>query len=113
MCWKDLPCWRRPSASTSGRSLWSAQPRHFGIRSGLHSHRGVHGATPEALAALHQQDLAVQSKYGVRYLKYWYDAATGKVFCLSEAPSREAALAVHREAHGEMPDEIFEVQEYE
>jgi hypothetical protein len=79
----------------------------------LDMHTGATGLTPEGLAELHRQDLAVQGKYGVRYLKYWYDAATGKVFCLSEAPSKEAALAVHREAHGQMPDDIFEVQEYE
>jgi hypothetical protein len=69
--------------------------------------------TPEIVAALHRQDLAVQDKYGVRYVKYWYDAATGRVFCLSDAPNKEAALAVHREAHGEMPDDIFEVAEFE
>jgi hypothetical protein len=57
--------------------------------------------------------VAVQERHGVRYLKYWYDPASGRVFCLSEAPSKEAALAVHRESHGQMPDEIFEVQEYE
>lgn len=68
---------------------------------------------PDELHALHQRDLAIQSKYGVRYLKYWYDAASGKVFCLSEAPDQEAALAVHREAHGGMPDDIFEVEEFE
>lgn len=69
--------------------------------------------TPEILAALHKQDLAVQDKYSVRYVKYWYDAATGRVFCLSDAPTREAALAVHREAHGHLPDDIFQVEEYE
>ena len=79
----------------------------------LDVHRTAPGVTIEALAEAHQKDLAVQGKYGVRYIKYWYDAATGKVFCLSEAPSKEAALAVHREAHGDMPDEIFEVQEFE
>jgi hypothetical protein len=79
----------------------------------LDMHSGATGLTPERLAEMHRRDLAVQDKYGVRYLKYWYDAATGKVFCLSEAPSKEAALAVHREAHGRMPDDIFEVQEYE
>jgi hypothetical protein len=81
----------------------------------LDIHNGEYGLTPEMLAEDHRRDLAIQSKYGVRYLKYWYDAATGKVFCLSEAPSKEAALAVHREAHGEggLPDEIFEVQEFE
>src|SRR3712207_7612589 len=57
------------------------------------SHHDVpKGVTPEALAALHQKDLAVEGKYGVRYLKYWYDAASGKIFCLSDAPSLEAAM---------------------
>jgi hypothetical protein len=79
----------------------------------LDIHSGYHGITLEALAEAHRKDLSVQSKYGVRYLKYWYDAATGKIFCLSEAPSKEAALAVHQEAHGELPDEIFEVQEFD
>lgn len=68
--------------------------------------------TPESdVAELHEKDLAAQARHGVRYLKYWYDAASGKVFCLSEAPNREAALTVHREAHGMLPDDIFEVQE--
>ncbi|MFI5266363.1 MAG: DUF4242 domain-containing protein [Chloroflexota bacterium] len=71
------------------------------------------GTAPEDVAEAHRRDMAIQSRYGVRYLKYWYDPATGKVFCLSDAPSREAALAVHRDAHGQMPDDIFEVQEYE
>ncbi|MBI2553121.1 MAG: DUF4242 domain-containing protein, partial [Candidatus Rokubacteria bacterium] len=50
-------------------------------------------------------------KYGVNYLKYWFDVGTGKVFCLVEAPSKEAAAAVHREAHGLVADEIIEVAE--
>ena len=43
--------------------------------------------------------------------RYWYDEATGKVFCLAEAPSPEAAEAVHREAHGLLADSIVEVKE--
>ncbi len=74
-------------------------------------HHRIDSLTPEMIAAAHAKDLAVQSKYGVSFLKYWYDEATGKVFCLSEAPSREAAEAVHREAHGALADEIFEVKE--
>jgi Protein of unknown function (DUF4242) len=79
----------------------------------LDTHPAQPGVTAEAAAEAHAKDLAVQAKYGVRYIKYWFDPITGKVFCLSEAPSKEAALAVHREAHGQMPDDIFEVQEYE
>jgi hypothetical protein len=65
------------------------------------------------LAEGHARDLAVQDKYGVRYVKYWYDAARGRVFCLVLAPSAEAAKAVHWESNGLRPDDIFEVQEFE
>jgi len=47
----------------------------------------------------------------VKYLKYWYNEQAGKVYCLVEAPSKEAAERVHREAHGLVADEIVEVQE--
>jgi hypothetical protein len=33
------------------------------------------------------------------------------VFCLVEAPSADAAATVHREAHGLVADDIFQVQE--
>jgi hypothetical protein len=69
------------------------------------------GLSPEALEAMHKKDVAVEGTYGVRYLKYWYDAATGKVFCLSDAPDLQSAMAVHRAAHGAPADEYFEVQE--
>ncbi len=84
-------------------------PRFLDIHTGV-----AHDLSPEQQAELHAKDLAVQGKYGVRYLKYWYDPVSGKVFCLSEAPSKEAALAVHREAHGEAgtPDDIFEVEDW-
>jgi hypothetical protein len=77
----------------------------------LDIHYKVAGVTPELLEEAHKRDLAVQGKYGVRYLKYWYDLATERVFCLVEGPSREAVEAVHREAHGNVADEIVEVTE--
>jgi hypothetical protein len=74
-------------------------------------HQHVEGLTGEAVAGAHLRDLEVQEKYGVNYLQYWYDESTGKVFCLVEAPDKEAAIAVHREAHGLVADEIIEVKE--
>jgi hypothetical protein len=74
-------------------------------------HRNVEGLTPEAVADAHKKDLEVQDEYGVKYHRYWYNDETGEVFCLAEAPSKEAAEAVHREAHGLIADEIFEVKE--
>jgi hypothetical protein len=74
-------------------------------------HHHVEGVTGDAVAGAHQKDLQVQEQYGVKYLKYWYDEGTGTVFCLVEAPSKEAAATVHREAHGLVADEIIEVKE--
>jgi hypothetical protein len=77
----------------------------------LDVHHKISGLTGGAVSDAHQKDLAVQGKHGVRYLRYWYDEGTGKVFCLVEAPSKEAAATVHREAHGLVADEIIEVKE--
>jgi hypothetical protein len=74
-------------------------------------HHKVDGLTADAVAGAHQRDLEVQDKHDVHYLKYWFDEETGAVFCLVEAPSKEAAEAVHREAHGLVADDITEVRE--
>lgn len=67
------------------------------------------GATAADVAAAHAEDLKVQEHHGVKYLNYWVDAEAGKAFCLVEAPSADAAHAVHREAHGLVADEIYSV----
>lgn len=74
-------------------------------------HEHVDGLTAQAVMDAHARDLEVQNKYGAKYLRYWYDESNGKVFCLVEAPSREAAVAVHREAHGLVADQVVEVKE--
>ena len=76
-------------------------------------HKHIPGLTKEALAGAHTKDLEIQKKYNVKYLKYWYDDINGKVFCLVEAPDKESAIAVHREGHGLLADEIVEVREGE
>ena len=74
-------------------------------------HNKVEGLTAEAVAGAHDQDVAIQEQYGVTYHKYWFNEATGQVFCLVEAPNKEAANRVHREAHGLVADELVEVEE--
>jgi hypothetical protein len=59
----------------------------------------------------HAADLRTQTRYGVNYLRYWVDPHQGKIFCLVEAPDAEAAISVHREAHGLVADDIFAVTE--
>ena len=74
-------------------------------------HRNLEGLTAEAVAEVHQKDLEVQDQHGVKYHRYWFNEEKGEVFCLVEAPSEEAAEAVHREAHGMVADAITEVKE--
>ena len=69
------------------------------------------GATALDVAGAHQADLKIQAKYGVTYRRYWVDEPNAKVFCLVEAPDADAAIAVHREAHGLVADKIYEVVE--
>lgn len=74
-------------------------------------HKHIPGLTKKAIADAHEKDLKVQGKYGVNYLNYWFDEKSGKAFCLVDAPTKEAAIAVHKEAHGLLADEVIEVQE--
>jgi hypothetical protein len=70
------------------------------------------GVSAADVAKAHHADLEIQDKFGVEYKRYWVDEKAGKVFCLVEAPDPEAADTVHREAHGLVADEVYEVSEH-
>ena len=65
------------------------------------------------VAKAHEADLATQGQYGVEYKRYWVDEQGGKIFCLVDAPDADTAATVHREAHGLVADEIYEVTEHQ
>jgi hypothetical protein len=69
------------------------------------------GVSSKDVAEAHMKDLETQGAYGVDYKRYWVDERAGKIFCLVEAPDAETAARVHREAHGLVADEIYEVSE--
>jgi hypothetical protein len=69
------------------------------------------GVDAAEVAKAHQADVETQGQYGVEYKRYWVDQDAGKIFCLVEAPDAETAHTVHREAHGLVADEIYEVSE--
>ncbi len=76
----------------------------------VHSIEG--GVSVEDVAKAHEADIATQGPHGVNYRSYWVDEEAGKIFCLVEAPSAEAANTVHRDAHGLVADEIYAVSEH-
>ena len=69
------------------------------------------GVSVDDVAKAHQADLQTQGDYDVRYLRYWVNEKHGRIFCLVDAPSAQAAETVHREAHGLTADAVFQVQE--
>jgi hypothetical protein len=63
----------------------------------------------EDVEKAHAKDLAVQSKHNVHLFKYWVDEANGNVYCLASAPDSMALRDTHAEAHGLLPQQIYQV----
>ena len=74
----------------------------------MHDIPGVKAAD---VAGAHAADVAIQDQYDVNYKQYWVDEENGKVFCLVDAPDRDTATRVHREAHGLEAHTLYEVSE--
>jgi hypothetical protein len=72
-------------------------------------HSGFYGTTQEQLITAHNGDLAIQAEEGVSFDKAWLDPESGKVFCLSTGPSKEAVQRIH-ERNGIPTAEIYEIQ---
>jgi hypothetical protein len=70
----------------------------------------IPGVKADDVAKAHEADVRVGGKYGVDYQKYWVDEEGGHVFCLVDAPDKEAANQTHREAHGLVAHELYEVR---
>jgi hypothetical protein len=71
------------------------------------------GVKASDVAQAHLADLQTQGTYGVRYLRYWVNEGEGKIYCLVDAPDADAAIRVHREAHGLVAESIYPVIEGE
>jgi hypothetical protein len=69
---------------------------------------GFAGVTEAQLREAHERDLAAEAADGVHFERAWLDPESGKVFCLSSGPSKEAVLRVHDKA-GHPTQEIYEL----
>ncbi len=71
-------------------------------------HSGFVGATAKQLQEAHERDLAIEKEEGVHFERAWLDPQSGKVFCLSTGPSKEAVMRIHERA-GHATAEVYEV----
>jgi class 3 adenylate cyclase len=65
--------------------------------------------TAADIAEAHLKDLAVQGRYGVHFLNYWFDEERQHAFCLADGPDIAAVQTAHRESHGMVPAQVIEV----
>ena len=69
----------------------------------------VPGVKARNVAEAHREDLFHQEAYGCNCMTYWIDEGRESIFCLIEAPSKEAVIDMHDKAHGLVPHKIIEV----
>jgi hypothetical protein len=71
-------------------------------------HDGFVGVTEDQLAEAHDADLAIEGEEGVHFERAWLDPESGKVFCLSTGPSKEAVMRVHERA-GHPTEQVYAI----
>lgn len=71
-------------------------------------HGGFVGVTAAQLKEAHERDLAIEGDEGVHFERAWLDPDSGKVFCLSTGPTKEAVMRIHERA-GHPTAEVYEV----
>src|SRR5262249_10166201 len=119
--WATVACSPRPppwSCRTACPGRWHRMERPPGgrHRTGrgcampkfMDVHDGFVGVTEDQLREAHERDLANEEAEGVHFERAWLDPDSGKVFCLSTGPSKDAVLRVH-EKSGHPTAEIYEL----
>jgi len=70
----------------------------------------VPGVKAKNVAEAHRKDLLHQEEYGCKCMTYWIDEERENIFCLVEAPDKQAVEQMHNKAHGLIPNKIIEVK---
>ena len=69
----------------------------------------VPGVKAKDVAEAHRLDLLHQQDHGCNCMTYWIDEARESIFCLIDAPDKDAVAEMHSKAHGLIPNKIIEV----
>ncbi|MFT3910472.1 MAG: DUF4242 domain-containing protein [Ferruginibacter sp.] len=69
----------------------------------------VPGVKAKDVADAHRKDLLHQHDHGCNCMTYWIDEQRESIFCLIEAPNKDAVVEMHNQAHGLVPNRVMEV----
>ena len=67
------------------------------------------GVKAKDVAEAHRKDLLCQGQYGCKCMTYWIDEERETIFCLIDAPNKDAVKEMHSKAHGLIPNKVIEV----
>jgi AraC-like DNA-binding protein len=70
----------------------------------------VPGVKAKDVAEAHRLDILHQDEHECKCMTYWIDEQRESIFCLIEAPTKEAVAEMHSKAHGLVPNRIIEVR---
>jgi AraC-like DNA-binding protein len=70
----------------------------------------IPGVKAREVAQAHQLDMLHQDEHQCKCMTYWIDEERESVFCLIDAPNKEAVEQLHQRAHGLIPNKIIEVK---
>jgi hypothetical protein len=71
-------------------------------------HEGFVGVTAEQFQKAHEADLAIEKEEGVHFEQAWLDPKSGKAFCISSGPNKEAIMRIHERA-GHATAQVYEI----
>ena len=71
------------------------------------------GVSEQDIVEAHELDLNLEEQYDARFLTYWYDEGRQTTFCLVSAPSAETISEIHAATHGQIPNDVSEVDQTE
>ncbi len=64
----------------------------------------IPGVNAKDVAKAHLKDLAMQDEHRCKCMTYWIDEKRESVFCLIDAPDKDAVVELHGRTHGLIPN---------
>jgi hypothetical protein len=95
-------------AQVGGTPVMTPAPGGSAMAQFMDVHSGFVGVTGAQLREAHERDLAIEKDEGVHFERAWLDPDSGKVFCLSSGPSKEAVMRIHERA-GHPTAEVYAI----
>ncbi len=69
----------------------------------------VPGVKARDVAEAHRKDLLIEREHDCKCITYWIDEERENIFCLIEAPNKDAVSEMHGRSHGLIPNKVIEV----